>query len=270
MDVSFMRASTRLHVPCASAAAPPAPGEPLPPRRLRSTHERGTHRHAAVLSLWLPRHACRARADDLGLEDGWGVEPVQPVGQGSAAGVQPAGGKPATKQTAKQAAKQAAKPTAVKQTAKQGAKPAADAQPAAGASGSARGGAADRRQQRRRTRSPFVDMTSTEGSLSLSLLQQQLMRAEAGETSMTADDQRQLLESLPAAGKQRRRLSPAAAAAVAPTQRPRQRVVYEDDDGNVWEELEDEDVTDKSPSFELNLVDQDMEYVEYDKAVSDF
>jgi len=34
-------------------------------------------------------------------------------------------------------------------------------------------------------------------------------------------------------------------------------LVYEDDDGNTWEEEEDEDITDK-PSFELNLDDQKL------------
>lgn len=37
----------------------------------------------------------------------------------------------------------------------------------------------------------------------------------------------------------------------------RKVLVYEDDDGNTWEEEEDEDVTDK-PSFEINLDDQKM------------
>ena len=37
----------------------------------------------------------------------------------------------------------------------------------------------------------------------------------------------------------------------------REVLVYEDDDGNTWEEEEDEDVTDK-PSFEINLDDQKM------------
>ena len=42
-------------------------------------------------------------------------------------------------------------------------------------------------------------------------------------------------------------------------------MVYEDDDGNTWEEEEDEEVTEK-PRFELSLADQgEMEYVEYDK-----
>ncbi len=37
----------------------------------------------------------------------------------------------------------------------------------------------------------------------------------------------------------------------------RTTTVYEDDDGNTWEEQEDEDVTDK-PRFELNLIDDKM------------
>lgn len=61
-------------------------------------------------------------------------------------------------------------------------------------------------------------------------------------------------------------LTQARLAASVPKPPPRrQKVVYEDDDGNTWEEAEDVDVTDAAPAFEINLVDQEMEYVEYDK-----
>lgn len=49
---------------------------------------------------------------------------------------------------------------------------------------------------------------------------------------------------------------PSSAPRVTPPNK-RKVLVYEDDDGNTWEEEEDEDVTDR-PSFELNLDDQRM------------
>ncbi|GAX74685.1 hypothetical protein CEUSTIGMA_g2133.t1 [Chlamydomonas eustigma] len=116
-----------------------------------------------------------------------------------------------------------------------------------------------------RTRSPFMDVTSEEGILGLTLLQQKLKRAEEGKSGgLTFEDTRNLINDMPQiARKAAAKKQGVLGYAPAPPKK-KKAVVYEDDDGNTWEETEDEDVTDK-PSFELNLMDEDMEYVEYDR-----
>ncbi|KAG1673014.1 hypothetical protein FOA52_005944 [Chlamydomonas sp. UWO 241] len=185
---------------------------------------------------------CASPTDDLGLEEGWGVEPAAKAPPRQ----QQAGRAP-------QAARKASPTQQVQQQQQQAPPAAAPARPKApGAS-------------KKKGRSPFLDMKSPEGVLGLTLLQQKLMRAEAGQVGMTAADQQELLDSLPAPGKAPRKGLQIAAA--APSTKPRTRIVYEDDDGNEWDGEEEDAEDSTSPSFELTLnPDQDMEYVEYDRS----
>ncbi len=156
---------------------------------------------------------------DSGLDDGWGIEVTTQPSTSSRAG-------PSTKPPARKAKAPGTPQTAQKPAAKP------------------------------RSRSPFMDLTSEQGILGLTMLQQKLKRAEQGQAGLTSADTKELIDSLPKMAQ--RRAAAKRTAAVAPQQtKARKVLVYEDDDGNTWEAEEDEDVTDK-PRFELNLVDDDM------------
>lgn len=114
---------------------------------------------------------------DLGLEDGWGVEVAEPPPKQATASSKK------NKATAKQ-------PVVAAGAAAAGAQPAG-------------------KKKARRARSPYMDMNSSEGMLGLTLLQQKLLRAEAGKASLSEADQQELLESLPEPGKPQRKVSTA-------------------------------------------------------------
>jgi hypothetical protein len=176
------------------------------------------------------KSSSRISAAPSDLDDGWGVEVTKPTTKPNASPRQPS------------------KKAPVQQQGEASIRP--DAQ----------------LKKKQARKSPFMDMTSEQGLLGLTLLKAKLMKVEEGKGALTSDDKEELFNSLPriaktAAEKQAKRLGKDGKGSM---KKERKVIVYEDDDGNTWEELEDEEVPDEL-SFELNVEDENLEYVEYDR-----